>query len=248
VSLHDYETATIQYLERLLPSFDSDGIGLCIEAGAGADNWYWQTFHQLGHTVFVVEPLPTEELRKACRLARVTLFEGAISDHSGTMPIYSGRASNDWASLERDWWGVLCGDAPEIAATVSTLTYIDILQDEKPRSVSCLKLDIEGHELAVLRPLYNAHWLQTRQLLPRCVVFEYGGGGQTRADGVMGWSPTMFANTLEALYILQRAGYGETMIFDETLAEPRHFHLQRDAITPEWFPSSARVGNIVAVL
>jgi FkbM family methyltransferase len=100
-------------------------------------------------TVDCFEPNPAVRNRLARNVAlnrlttRIRLHSEALSDHAGTATLY---ASDDMSSLNK---GVYTGGRAE-PTEVPLARLDDVLNIEGPR-VSLIKIDVQGHELEVLR-------------------------------------------------------------------------------------------------
>jgi FkbM family methyltransferase len=106
--------------------------------------------------VYAFEPQPTqvEYLRRAfaaMRYDNVAIVPRAISDRCGEMALHlaAGTGHTHQASLENRAVGgeSTVGSLSQVAVEVTTL---DAFFDEHERVPSFLKIDVEGHELAVL--------------------------------------------------------------------------------------------------
>jgi FkbM family methyltransferase len=116
-----------------------------------------------GGVVYAFEPQPQQvaylrETFSAMRYDNVVLVPMAVSDKCGEMPLYAspieGRTHE--ASLEHVGWappttarrhGVVGSAHPTVLVDVTTL---DAFFDERPLGPNFVKIDVEGHELAVL--------------------------------------------------------------------------------------------------
>ena len=101
-------------------------------------------------TVHCFEPNPAVRRRLARNVAlnrlraRIRLHAEALSDHAGTATLYG---SDDMSSLNK---GVYAGAGLAAPTEVSLARLDDILGIEGP-PVSLMKIDVQGHELEVLR-------------------------------------------------------------------------------------------------
>ncbi len=80
-----------------------------------------------------------------------------------------------------------------IPVKISPLT--DILNSENISRIDALKIDVEGYEVAALKPFFNS---APFELLPKKIVIEY-----THSDG---WHEEDFINTLKSKYCYKIAG------------------------------------------
>jgi FkbM family methyltransferase len=101
-------------------------------------------------TVHCFEPNPAVRRRLARNVAlnrlaaRIRLHTQALSDHAGTATLYG---SDDMSSLNK---GVYTGTGQAVPAEVPLARLDDIVGIEGP-PVSLMKVDVQGHELEVLR-------------------------------------------------------------------------------------------------
>jgi FkbM family methyltransferase len=124
-----------------------------------------------GASLHCFEPLP-EPFRKLQRVPGIVANNFALGDESRTATIYSDKPSSELSSLTRrrlDHFGIRFEHAAEIM--VDTLDAY-CLRNGVER-IDLLKVDVEGHELAVLR---GARRLFERGAIHR-VLFEFGGTG-----------------------------------------------------------------------
>lgn len=130
---------------QLLPALARGGVFL--DVGANVGYWCGPAARVFGE-VHAFEPIPSlaAALRRAAP-ANVTVHELALSDHDGAgrcaVPIYQGHAVSTRASLER---GVNAGCEDEAVhevrlARLDSLSLVD---------VDVIKIDVEGHEAAVI--------------------------------------------------------------------------------------------------
>ena len=102
-----------------------------------------------GVTVYAFEPNPTVHARLARNVAlnrlgaRVRLYSEALSDRAGTATLYG---SDDMSSLNQ---GVNAGR--QAAPIDVPLVRLDDVLGEEGAPVSLVKIDVQGHELEVLR-------------------------------------------------------------------------------------------------
>lgn len=145
-------------------------------------------------TVFLVEPSKPHMERAQATLAgkpRVHFIESAVSDFEGTATLHkpadvSGLASLSHRRLEHHRMRM---DREEI---VRCTTVDAIFAGEHIERVELMKIDVEGHELAVLKGAAGA--LQRQSV--RMIQFEFGGANlDTRT------------NVQDFFYLFDAAGY-----------------------------------------
>lgn len=123
---------------------------VAIDVGANIGLWTYAMVHsQLFKSVVAFEPnrALTEDLRRA-RLPAVTIINKALSDRAGTAtlraPRCGGSVLNGWASLES-----------QIDVATDSFQEFDVetirLNDLEYQGVGFIKIDVEGHELSLLK-------------------------------------------------------------------------------------------------
>jgi FkbM family methyltransferase len=156
----DAESALIQRFFRCILS------GYFVEVGANHPQFESQTWQleQNGWTGILVEPQPdlAEKLRRE-RGARVFAAACSSPENAGrSMPLYVNGALS---SLDRD--RMAPGATPQHIIDVPIATLDQILTEAKAVSpIDFLSIDVEGHELEVLRVFTFARWR------PRLVLLE----------------------------------------------------------------------------
>ncbi|QHV00208.1 FkbM family methyltransferase [Synechocystis sp. CACIAM 05] len=195
-------------LAQLLPEVDPQRQGVCIDVGVGTFAFYCQIFAELNFKSLAIEPLPVKALKKLAERPNLTLLPVCLSDQNGEQTLYIGKFAgifnSNFSSLSPQWFG-----ASSQAKKVKTLTLQSLIDQEKIDKITCLKLDIEGWEWAVIKQLENIE----SHLLPAVVMFEYGGG-VNRGQNQKGWAPEFFENTLNILKSLKILGYSSGILLD----------------------------------
>ncbi|HWP26705.1 MAG TPA: FkbM family methyltransferase [Xanthobacteraceae bacterium] len=140
--------------------------GYFVEVGANDPHALSQTWHleQLGWTGVLVEPQPDLAARLVrARTASVFAVACTSPEHAGrTMPFY---LAGPHSALDRD--RMTHGAQPARVIEVPTRTLDSILQEAgAPSPIDFLSIDVEGHELEVLRGFSFARWR------PRLIVIE----------------------------------------------------------------------------
>jgi FkbM family methyltransferase len=142
--------------------------GVCVEVGAHDGVALSNTYHfeRRGWRCILVEPNPA-----MCRAVRQnrnwlsTLFECAASDVAGSAELKAGIGDRDLYST----LGPLGRNAPpDLFQTlaVATRTLDSILEEAGVRNPDFISIDVEGHELQVLRGFTLSRWR------PRLVLVE----------------------------------------------------------------------------
>lgn len=112
--------------------------------------------------VIVFEPGPSNlrYLRKnVLPFRQVSVRSFAISDNNGFSILYQDQITGQNNSLHNQYSGLKSTAsthptaAPVVETTIETMTLASLLKKEKITVVDFLKIDVEGHELAVLRSL-----------------------------------------------------------------------------------------------
>jgi FkbM family methyltransferase len=151
---------------RLVAAFFGDRKGYFVEVGANEPQLRSQTWHleQAGWTGILVEPQP-ELADKLRATRRSTVFATACSapEHAGrTLPLH---VAGPLSSLDRAQMAP--GAAPEAVIDVPVRTLDSILEEAgAPENFDFLSIDVEGHEIAVLRGFNVARWC------PRLILLE----------------------------------------------------------------------------
>jgi FkbM family methyltransferase len=230
-------------LKHILPDLDPQRTGFCFDVGVGTFAFYCESFAQQGFPTVAVEPLPTPKLKNLCQQHSIRLIEACLSDQVGTQTLHMGEfarvANANFNSLSGDWFG-----ASTRTQQVETLDLAQLIHLVGAEQITCLKLDIEGWEPVVMRQLLD---LPTA-VLPRLVMFEYGGGGR-RQEGQKGWSTQFFDGTMSCLQTLQQRGYGFSIQIDYAPGTgAKLFDLQSlDLSQTHPFEANSVYGNILTL-
>ena len=195
-------------LEHLLPDLDPQRQGLCVDVGVGTFAFYCELFARLGFATVAVEPSPPDKLRAVCQQYPIQLIEQCLSDRVGTQTLHMGQfanlANSNFSSLAADWFGASTDTRP-----VTTLDLATLLGQVGATQITAFKLDIEGWEPIVIQQFADL----PAELLPRVVMFEYGGGG-SRQKGEKGWSSKFLTGSVDCLRHLQQRGYSFSVMVD----------------------------------
>jgi FkbM family methyltransferase len=151
---------------RLVAAFFGGTKGFFVEVGANDPHARSQTLHleRAGWTGILIEPQPdlAEKLR-TMRTGKVFAVACSSPEHAGrTMPLH---VAGPLSSLDREHMAP--GAAPERVIEVPIRT-LDSLLDEAdaPKPLDFLSIDVEGHEIEVLRGFDIARWR------PRLILLE----------------------------------------------------------------------------
>ncbi len=140
--------------------------GYFVEVGANEPRVRSQTWHleQAGWTGVLIEPQPdlARELR-ALRTAKVFAVACSGPEHEGgTLPLH---VAGPLSSLDRS--GMAPGANPEAVIQVPIRTVDSVLTEAgAPTHFDFLSIDVEGHEIEVLRGFDIARWQ------PRLILLE----------------------------------------------------------------------------
>ncbi len=235
------ETCCQALLDQILLAIDQEKAGICIDVGVGTFAFYCERFARLGFQTIAVEPLPSQKLRKICQSHQIHLIESCLSDtndiqnlHIGT---FAGFSNRNFSSLDPEWFG-----ASKKTKPVQSITLPHLLDQLAAPKITCFKLDIEGWESIVLKQLPEL----PDSLLPKIIMFEYGGGAN-RQSRKAGWSSQFVNATKECLSVLKDCGYGFSLIIDfapdakELIFDLQASDLDLDTI----FPANSIYGNII---
>jgi FkbM family methyltransferase len=143
---------------QMVAAFFGDRKGYFVEVGANEPRVRSQTWHleQSGWTGVLIEPQPdlVRELR-ATRLAKVFGVACSGPENEGrALPLH---VAGPLSSLDRS--GMAPGAAPEKVIQVPIRTLDSILEEaQAPEGFDFLSIDVEGHEIEVLRGFNAARW------------------------------------------------------------------------------------------
>jgi len=232
-------------LTYLLPTIDPQRSGKCLDVGVGTFAFYCQLFRELGFETIAIEPLPVKQLKRLSNHSQLKLLPICLSDRDGKQTLYLGKFAglfnSNFSSLSPQWFG-----ASRNQLTVPTLTLKTLIKQEAITAITCFKLDVEGWECQVLQQLSHL----SANLLPKVVMFEYGGGVNRRQQQ-KGWSPEFFTKTLQCLEILKTCGYTHSLVLDfAPNSKELHFdlsHLRYEKLE-SIFAQEFVYGNIISFL
>ncbi len=151
---------------QLVAAFFGNTKGYFVEVGANEPRVRSQTWHleQAGWNGLLIEPQPdlAQQLR-AQRAAKVFAVACSGPEHEGgTLPLH---VAGPLSSLDRS--GMAPGATPEQVIEVPIRTVDSVLAEaQAPRNFDFLSIDVEGHEIEVLRGFDVGHWQ------PRLILLE----------------------------------------------------------------------------
>ena len=151
---------------RLIAAFFGDRKGYFVEVGANEPRARSQTFHleQAGWSGVLIEPQPALAARlRAERKAKVFAVACSAPQNAGrTLPLH---VAGPLSALDRA--RMAPGAAPETIIYVPVRTLDSVLEEAgAPAGFDFLSIDVEGHELEVLRGFSIARWR------PRLILLE----------------------------------------------------------------------------
>ena len=167
---------------QMVAAFFGDSKGYFVEVGANEPRVRSQTWHleQSGWTGILIEPQPdlARELR-AMRMAKVFAVACSGPEHEGrTLPLH---VAGPLSSLDRS--GRAPGAVPQAVIEVPIRTLDSVLTEAKtPERFDFLSIDVEGHEIEVLRGFDIARW-QPRLILLEDHVADLSKHNYLRAAG-----------------------------------------------------------------
>lgn len=154
-------------LAKLLPSSPT-----VLDVGGNVGDWSAAILKQTNpRRLLIVEPDAGNLRKLQTRFEgdqRIEVIEGALSTGDGTARLFGDQAGSGLASLhQRDLRHA--GIPHELLSTVRTMSLATLLETHGIETVDLLKMDIEGHEYAVLSA--------AQSILPKVALiqFEFGG-------------------------------------------------------------------------
>jgi len=152
--------------QQLVAQFFGERIGYFVEVGANEPQQRSQTYHleRKGWTGVLIEPQPDLARQlEAERSARVFAVACSSPENAGRrLPLH---VAGPLSSLDRS--GMAPSAEPEAVVDVPVRTLNDILQEAgAPVGFDFLSIDVEGHEIEVLRGIDLQRWR------PRLIMIE----------------------------------------------------------------------------
>lgn len=140
-----------------------------IDCGANIGDWSAEVLKRCKPTrLLLVEPDKGNAVHLRRRFPNLPLVEAALSSEEGVATLFTDKPGSGLASLHnRDLSHV--GLSMKRGSTVVTTTLPKVLAEHKISRVDLLKIDVEGHELSVLKGA--APVLDSIQ----AIQFEFGG-------------------------------------------------------------------------
>jgi FkbM family methyltransferase len=151
---------------RLIAAFFGNRRGYFVEVGANEPRERSQTWHleQAGWTGVLIEPQPALAAKlRAARSAQVFAVACSSPDDAGkTLPLH---VAGPLSALDRE--RMAPGANPETVIDVPVRTLDSVLEEAgSPPGFDFLSIDVEGHEIEVLRGFDIARWH------PRLILLE----------------------------------------------------------------------------
>lgn len=168
-----YGSATIEQEVSLLQSFLKGRCELAIDIGGNVGDYTAELRRKHSRLeIHTFEPSPTNIAKLTTRFAgdnSITLVPFAVSDRSGSATLFSDEPGSGLGSLTQrklDHFNI----AFDEVETVTTIRFEDYwAQQLHGRQLDLVKIDVEGHELAVLKGFGEALGAT------RVIQFEFGG-------------------------------------------------------------------------
>ncbi len=210
IYLRLYEPEEVQLLSR-----HARRDTLCVDVGANV-GWFAlhlaQAVGSAGHVIAVeADPRNAERLRGNAALnafgSRIQVVEAAASERVGTVSfIQSAHGHSGWGSVVPQ-----PGNAGGQATTVATTTVDSLIAASGHATVSVLKIDVEGHELAVLAGSRES----LREGRIGVVFFEFSGRAQSEQgvklnDFVQFFSEIGYTASVATARVIDSVTRGET--------------------------------------
>jgi FkbM family methyltransferase len=157
---------THQQETKMVADFFGPTSGFFVEVGANEPRLRSQSWHleQAGWRGLLIEPQP-DLAQKLRDQRRVTVVEAACSSPQNAGRSLPFHVAGPLSSLDRS--GMAPGTQPEKVINVATRTLGSILDEAGvPTDFEFLSIDVEGHEVEVLRGLDLSRWR------PRLIMIE----------------------------------------------------------------------------
>jgi FkbM family methyltransferase len=229
-------------LEEILPILDPQREGVCLDVGVGTFAFYCERFARLGFNTVAVEPLPVKKLQNLCQRYNIPLIQTCLSNRDGVQDLYMGKFlglfNHNFNSLSPDWFG-----ASANIKQVQSMTLASLLSRIDAQKITCIKLDVEGWESQIIEQFNELPY----SLLPKVVMFEYGGG-TSKINAKRGWSPKFLKATSDCLMTLKQCGYSLSVIIDYAYSSQETiFDLQSSNLdVNDLIPNHSIYGNIIS--
>lgn len=230
--IHPVEQRTWELVESLLNRIDPGREGWTIDAGVGADDWWFPLLSDLKYRTVAIDPMMPLEADAVSQDHQTVLWRNAmLGGRTTKRMIYLSADPN----LHSGVFGRVKETTGSEERSMVTLQYV--IDTHKMERLTLLKLDIEGMETEVVESLTDC------KILPDILVFEFGGFGPRR-DGIGPWSRYNQSALEHALHTLHGLGYGPFWAITDVddcpvLVSPRSWG---STIRPE-----TGYGNIVTV-
>lgn len=164
----------VEELSFLDETLTSDSIFVDVGANVGLYSFAAASRIQEKGAILCFEPNPlvyarlmeNREFNAPELEGRMHLFPFAVSDQAGTVQFAKPTRNLGEGKVIEDG-----GDRSDIIEVQSVLLH-EVLAREEISKIDVLKIDIEGHEIAALRPFYEK---APQTLFPRHIIIERGG-------------------------------------------------------------------------
>ena len=171
--------AEVSAMFRLL---NRGGVAIDVGAHKGAYSYFMARRVGQGGRVLAIEPQArlaprTAATLRAAGLANVELVQAAASDRVGSVPMDYRESSTHGAALDG-----LAGSGV-VRTTVQAVTLDALVQSRGLSKVDFIKIDVEGHEQAVLRGAMGVLRAHAPALLVEVEARHHAGAGARAGDG-----------------------------------------------------------------
>lgn len=174
----DFNSSGEKYvLEFIRSKFEENGVmnPVIFDVGANIGDYSKEIYSIFVGKVVIhaFEPAhyTADVLRKNCAaLSTVSIHQTALGESNGMITIYSDKAGSALASVNKrrlDHFNI----ALDSAETIPVTTLDSFCEENYISTIDFLKLDVEGHELAVLR---GSSGLLAKKAI-QAIQFEFGG-------------------------------------------------------------------------
>lgn len=221
------ETQTWKAIEVALNELRPEGV--CIDAGIGDGDYYFEWFANMGYKVVAIDPVASEYIELLCNQSKATLYKVALGLGSGVATLHYSHDAQI-RSLSNVWGN-------DNAVEVMTISLPELWAMIEEPAIAALKLDIEGVEPTIIQQL------QDIEKLPTVIAFEIGGVYPFKT-GLGRWNATAMYELTESIVLLWKLGYTDAQMF--VSGEKDYAFTMRNGDMP-MIPNDAEWGNMVFV-
>lgn len=157
-------------------SRSTSGNLLVFDIGANVGNWTTSVLERIPHAqVHCFEIVPETFLTLRERFddrCNITLHQLGLSDRSGFIEVTVDRTNSTVSSINPRFNGSFFNEHDSKRVKCRIIRGDELRANEKIGRIDYLKIDVEGHELSVLRGFETT--LKIPEYRPRIIQFEYG--------------------------------------------------------------------------